>query len=53
MPEIGRKEFISVVPEAVAVLSNIAEPFLEKFPVQLITSLGLRDEAFGLFDADV
>ena len=53
MADIGRKELISVVPEAVAVLSNITEPFLEEFPAQLITRLSLLEESFGLFDANV
>ena len=53
MADIGRKELISVAPEAVAVLSNVTEPFLEEFPVQLITRLGLLEDSFGLFDANV
>jgi hypothetical protein len=53
MADIGCKEFISVVPEAVAVLSNITEPIVEEFPVQSIARLGLLEEPFRLFDTNI
>jgi hypothetical protein len=50
--DIGRKELIAIVPQTIAVLSNVIQPFVKESPIQLITRLRLHEDSIGLLKAD-
>src|SRR6516164_9253727 len=53
MTKVGHKEPISIVPQTIAILSNVIQPFVKESPIELITRLRLHKDSIGLFKANI